>query len=135
MQKSNKKTATNNHDPNKIAKVAEIISLLEEAQKTKDWIFQQIKSKHLHLPVKRSMNSFQVLNLSPDDFLSDLLKTLKAKDIDDIGDINSFTKTYHWFFTDIVAGSNPNRHHHFLLLIRLCLRLHLKCHIVSEYTE
>jgi len=107
MQKSNKKTSTNNHDPNKIAKVAEIISLLEEAQKTKDWIFQQIKSKHLHLPVKRSMNSFQVLNLCPDEFLSDLLKTLKAKDIDDIGDINSLTKTYHWFFTDIVAGSNP----------------------------
>jgi len=107
MQKSNKKTDTNNHDPNKIAKVAEIISLLEEAQKTKDWIFQQIKSKHLHLPVKRSMNSFQVLNFCPEEFLSDLLKTLKAKDIDDIGDINSITKTYHWFFTDIVAGSNP----------------------------
>jgi len=30
-----------------IAKVAEIISLLEEAQKNKDWIFQQIKRKHL----------------------------------------------------------------------------------------
>ncbi len=53
------------------------------------------------------MNSFQVLNFCPQEFLDDCLKTLKAKDIDDIGDINSFTKTYHWFFTDIVAGSNP----------------------------
>jgi len=90
-----------------IAKVAEIISLLEEAQKNKEWIFQQIKRKHLHLRVKHSMNSFQVLSYCPDEFLDDCLKTLKAKDIDDIGDINSITKTYHWFFTDIVAGSDP----------------------------
>jgi len=108
MQTSNKKTSANhNHDPNNIVKVAEILALLEEAQKTKEWIFQQIKRKHLKLPVKHSMNSFQILNLCPGDFISELLDTLKAKDIDDIGDINSFTKTYHWFFTDIVAGSNP----------------------------
>ena len=104
---SSKKNTNIHQEHKKIAKVAEIISLLEEAQKTKEWIFQQIKRKRLKLPVKRSMNSFQVLNLCPDEFLSELLKTLKAKDIDDIGDINSFTKTYHWFFTDIVAGSNP----------------------------
>jgi len=107
MQASKKKTSNYNHSHDNIVKVAEILALLEEAQKTKDWIFQQIKRKHLKLPVKRSMNSFQVLNCCPPDFISDLLKTLKAKDIDDIGDINSFTKTYHWFFTDIVAGSNP----------------------------
>ncbi len=107
MQKSNKKESNNKKNYNQIEQVAEILALLEEAQKTKDYIFQEIKRKHLHLPVKRSMNSFQILNFCPDEFISDLLKTLKAKDIDDIGDINSFTKTYHWFFTDIVAGSNP----------------------------
>ncbi len=108
MQTSNKKTQNHTkHDPDRIAKVAEIISLLEEAQKRKEWIFQQIKRKHLKLPIKHSMNSFQVLTQCPDEFLSELLDILKAKDIDDIGDINSFTKTYHWFFTDIVAGSNP----------------------------
>ena len=106
MQSSKKNSKKSNHT-DKIEKVAEILALLEEAQKTKEWIFQQIKLKHLKLPVKRSMNSFQILNLCPDEFISDLLKTLKAKDIDDIGDINSITKTYHWFFTDIVAGSNP----------------------------
>ncbi len=104
---NNEKSSKNNSNPDRIAKVAEIISLLEEAQKTKEWIFQQIKHKHMKIPVKHSMNSFQVLNSCPDGFLSDCLKTLKAKDIEDIGDINSFTKTYHWFFTDIVAGSNP----------------------------
>ncbi len=102
-----KKSSSNNVNPDNIAKVAEIISLLEEAHQTKDWIFKQIKRNHLKLPVKHSMNSFQVLCCCPNDLLDDCLKTLKAKDIDDIGDINSFTKTYHWFFTDIVAGSNP----------------------------
>jgi len=108
LQTSKKKNSINGkQDPERIAKIAEILGLLEDAQKTKEWIFQQIKHKHLKLPVKRSMNSYQILKLCPDDFISDLLKTLKAKDIDDIGDINSLTKTYHWFFTDIVAGSNP----------------------------
>jgi len=53
------------------------------------------------------MNSFQILNSCPDDFLSYLIDSLKGRDIDDIGDINAFTKTFFWFFTDIVAGSNP----------------------------
>jgi len=104
---SGKKHSKNNVNQADIAKVAEIISLLEEAHQTKDWIFKQIKRNHLKLPVKHSMNSFQVLCCCPNELLDDCLKTLKAKDIDDIGDINSFTKTYHWFFTDIVAGSNP----------------------------
>ena len=104
MQKINNENDNIKPDPHK---VAEILGLMEEYQKTKEWIFQQIKQKRLKLPVKHSMNSFQILNFCSDDFISELLKTLKAKDIDDIGDINSFTKTYHWFFTDIVAGSNP----------------------------
>jgi len=107
MQTSKKKTPNHNHNPDQMVKVAEILGLLEDAQKTKEWIFQEIKRKKLKLPVKRSMNSFQILNLCPEEFVTHLLATLKAKDIDDIGDINSLTKTYHWFFTDIVAGSNP----------------------------
>lgn len=99
------KEGTDTH--NRIAQIAEILALLEEAHKNKDWIFQQIKTRKLKLPIKRSMNSFQILNACPDDFIEHALHTLKARDIEDIGDINSFTKTYHWFFTDIVAGSNP----------------------------
>jgi len=90
-----------------ISKMAEILALMEESQKTKNWLFQQIKQKKLKISAKRSMNSFQILNLCPEQFLSDLLNSLKSKDIDDIGDIKSITKTFHWFFTDIVAGSNP----------------------------
>ena len=91
----------------RITKEAEILSLMEESSKTKEWIKRQIKKKSLKIPVKLSMNSFQILNSCPDDFLSFLIDALKGKDIGDIGDINAFTKTFFWFFTDIVAGSNP----------------------------
>ncbi len=54
MQTSNKKNSTNHqHDPNVIVKVAEILSLLEEATKTKEWIFQQIKKKAFETPSKK----------------------------------------------------------------------------------
>jgi len=91
----------------RITKIAEILSLMEESQKNKEWLKRQIKKKSLKIQVKLSMNSFQILNSCPDSFINDLLDTLKGKDLDDLGDINSFTKTFFWFFTDIVAGSNP----------------------------
>ena len=94
-------------DYEKISKIAEILALMDETEKKKEWIFQQIKKNRLKIKVKQSMNSFQVLNLCPDEFISKILSVLKAKDFDDIGDIDTLTKTYHWFFTDIVAGSNP----------------------------
>lgn len=102
--KNNTKESAGNND---LSKIAEILGLMEETEKNKEWLFQQIKKNHLKLNVKRTTNSFEILKLCPGEFLSELLKTLKAKDFDDIGDINSLTKTYHWFFTDIVAGSNP----------------------------
>jgi len=90
-----------------ISQIAEILALMEETHKTKDWIIQQLKKKKLKGNVKHSMNSFQILSACPADFVSDLLHILKGGDIDDLGDISSLTKTYHWFFCDIVAGSNP----------------------------
>lgn len=101
---NNTKESAGNND---LSKIAEILGLMEETEKNKEWLFRQIKKNHLKLNVKRTTNSFEILKLCPGEFLSELLKTLKAKDFDDIGDINSLTKTYHWFFTDIVAGSNP----------------------------
>jgi hypothetical protein len=91
----------------RITKEAEILSLMEESHKNKEWIKRQIKKKSLKIPVKLSMNSFQILNSCPDSFIQFLLDSLKRRDLDDLGDINTFTKTFFWFFTDIVAGSNP----------------------------
>jgi len=91
----------------RITREAEILSLMEESHKTKEWIKSQIKKKSVKVPVKLSMGSFQILNSCPDDFLIYLLDSLKGRDLDELGDINTFTKTFFWFFTDIVAGSNP----------------------------
>ncbi|MCV0392943.1 MAG: hypothetical protein K5790_06580 [Nitrosopumilus sp.] len=105
MQKQD--TSSNSRKLQRITKEAEILSLMEESHKTKEWIKKQIKKKSLKIPIKLSMNSFQILKSCPDDFLDYLLDALKGHDIDDIGDINAFTRTFFWFFTDIVAGSNP----------------------------
>ncbi len=80
-----------------ISQIAEILALMEETHKTKDWIIQQLKKKKLKGNVKHSMNSFQILSACPADFVEDLLHTLKGRDIDDLGDISSLSKTYHWF--------------------------------------
>ncbi len=105
MQKQN--TSPDSRKLERVTKEAEILSLMEESHKTKEWIKKQIKKKSLKIPVKLSMNSYQILNSCPDKFLDYLIDSLKGRDIDDIGDINAFTKTFFWFFTDIVAGSNP----------------------------
>ena len=67
-----------------------------------------IKKEKVKIPIKLSMNSFQILSACPADFIEKLLRSLKGQDIDDLADISYLTKTYHWFFTDIVAASNPN---------------------------
>ena len=91
----------------KIENIAEIFALMEETHRTKEWIIKEIKKQKVNVSAKRTMNSFHILTSCPDDFVLHLLQILKGSDIDELGDINSFTKTYHWFFTDIVAGSNP----------------------------
>ena len=90
-----------------VSQIAEILGLMEEAHKNKEWIFSQIKKEKIKTDAKPSMNSFQILNQCPSEFVSHLLQVLKGGDLDDLGDILSLTKTYHWFFCDIVAGSNP----------------------------
>jgi len=104
MKKKAKKLSKNDL----ISQIAEILALMEEAHKNKEWIFRQIKKEKVKTTAKPSMNSFQILNQCPSEFVSHLLHILKGGDLDDLGDIASLTKTYHWFFTDIVSASNPN---------------------------
>jgi hypothetical protein len=102
-----KQKNTNSKENERISNIAEILSLMEEMHKNKEWILQQIKKNSLKIPIKQSMNSFQILSACPDNFLTQILGVLKGRDIDDFEQILSLTKTYHWFFCDIVAGSNP----------------------------
>src|SRR5574337_119865 len=104
MQKVAKKDNTQNR---KIAEIAEILGLLDETHRGKDWILDQIKKYRVKAPFKPTMNSYQILQSCPTSFVSHVLRILKEDDFENFEDINTFTKTYHWFFCDIVAGSNP----------------------------
>lgn len=91
----------------KITDIAEILGLLDETHRGKEWLLEAIKKRHLELPLKSASNAYEILKLCPDYFVRQLLSVLKGEDIEGFEDIRSLTKTYHWFFTDIVAGSNP----------------------------
>ena len=91
----------------KITEIAEILAILNDTNRGKDWLFQEVKKHRLKSLVKPTMNSFEMLQILPDDFISKLLKGLKGDDIEGFEDVQTLTKTFHWFFTDIVAGSNP----------------------------
>lgn len=98
----------NESETEKIANIAEILGIFEETHRRKDWLLEQIKKHRLKVSVKPTMNSFEILKLCPAVFISHLLRVLKGADIEGFEDVLTLTKTYHWFFTDIVAGSNPN---------------------------
>src|SRR3970040_2621934 len=89
----------------KLSQIAEILGLLNDTGRGKQWLVDQLK-KH-KISTKTSINSFEILKECPDDFVSQMLRSLKGEDIAGFEEIRSLTKTYHWFFTDIVAGSNP----------------------------
>lgn len=90
----------------KVEEIAEILGLLHETHKGKDWLLQQIKKSKIKITVKPT-NTYEILKASPSQFVSHLLKILKGDDLEDF-DVKTLTKTYHWFFCDIVAGSNPS---------------------------
>src|SRR3990170_7786277 len=89
----------------KLSQIAEILGLIDETNRGKQWLVDQLK-KH-KIVIKNTINNYEILKECPDDFLSQMLRSLKGEDIAGFEDIKTMTKTYHWFFTDIVAGSNP----------------------------
>lgn len=89
----------------KITQIAEILGIFEEINRGKDWLLERLKKRKIK--VNNTLNSFEILKECPDDFVSQLLSSLKGEDIAGFEDIKTLTRTYHWFFTDIVAGSNP----------------------------
>ena len=108
IQKNKNSTKNSDKEIEKIRNIAEIQGLLDETHRGKDWIFQEMKKQSLKTSAKLTMNSFEILSLCPPGFVSHLLRVLKGDDFEDFEDVKTLTKTYHWFFTDIVAGSDPS---------------------------
>ena len=96
-----------NNENKKISNIAEILGLLDETHRGKDWLVEEIKKSRLKTQIKPTMNGFQILKSCPADFVSRTLRVLKGDDFENFQDVKTLAKTYHWFFCDIVAGSNP----------------------------
>jgi class 3 adenylate cyclase len=90
----------------KLEKIAEILGLLEEKGKNKDWLLDEIKRYKVALKVSPTTNSFEILRSCPQSFIKTILVLLKNDEFE-IEEVNTLSKTMHWFFTDIVGSSNP----------------------------
>ena len=90
----------------KARQIGEILGLLEEAHRGKDWILQEIKNRGIKIHVTPMMGIYEILDCCSDDFIGTILDALKGNDIRIPDGVQM--NTYHWFFSDIVAGSNPS---------------------------
>ena len=81
---------------------------MEERDKNKEWLVEYLKKNQPEIPVKPNLTVGAILDSSPTEALSELVTILKngLGEVADpsIGPVRSF----HWFFTDIVASANPN---------------------------
>jgi len=89
----------------KAKQIGEILGLLEETNRDEDWILHEIKKRDLKIPVKSTMDSYEILNYCSHNLIGEILNSLKGNDIATPEVVQM--KTYHWFFSDVVAGSNP----------------------------
>jgi len=90
----------------KIRSIGIILGLLEETHRNKSWILKELKKHDMKTGIKSSMNCYEMLSCCSTDFINSLMHTLKGNDIAAPEKVE--TKIYHWFFSDIVAGSNPS---------------------------
>jgi len=88
-------------------KIAEILGIMAERRRDREWLLKEIKRHHLKISTKTTLNSYEILNYCSLDFITRLHRALKGDDITGFKDAQSLTKTYHWLFTDIVGGSDP----------------------------
>jgi hypothetical protein len=87
--------------------IIEIIDMIEKADKDKYWVLEQVEKSHLNLKANPTKSTVEILDLCPISFLSKLKELLQNLGKSD-QKLPKYTNTYHWFFTDIVAGANPD---------------------------
>lgn len=89
------------------ATVGDILSKLIGLKKDKYWLADQIRLLSPKAQVLPSMTEIEMLNECPDKLIFELKKVFEG-----LGstrqEISTFAETYHWFFTDLVASSDPN---------------------------
>jgi len=94
------------NDLERKAFIGEILGSLERIGMDKYWLLEQVKQRDPKIPIFSSLTSYEILCECPDSLLVDLKNLLKGVDAKSI-DVPLFSETYHWFFTDLVASSDP----------------------------
>jgi hypothetical protein len=94
----------------KLANIALILEIMEETHKQKDWLVDQIRQKRQKMTITPAMSTVGILKMCSLEVITNLLSSLQSKERFDIDiTIPPITKEYHWFFTDIVAASDPTK--------------------------
>lgn len=94
----------------KLAQIALIVEIMDETHKTKDWLADMIKQKREKITITPAMTNVGILKMCSMDVVSNILASLQSKERYDIDiTIPPITREYHWFFTDIVAASDPTK--------------------------
>jgi class 3 adenylate cyclase len=100
--------ARRNDLSSRLALIVEIIELMEERQKNKEWLIQHMKQKKEQTKSRSSPTIAGVLKGCSIGFLTELDNLLKSGDPTLLMGPPPLTRTYHWFFTDIVASTEPS---------------------------
>ena len=89
--------------------ILEILETMQETNKNKDWLVDRIRQKRQRISVTPEINTIGVLKLCSKELLENVLQHLKGSELDVGVSVPPITKSYHWFFTDIVAASDPKK--------------------------
>ena len=92
----------------KLEQIAQILGLMEERGKTKDWLLEELKKNKTSIKISPTENSFEILKSCSKIIVDSIFESLKQEDEFSVRDINALTKTLHWFFIDIVSSSDPD---------------------------
>lgn len=88
----------------KISMILEILGVMEERGISKDIILQEIKKRRIG-GIRPVMTSTEILKKCPSHFISYLFNLLKGPS--PRPSVLPPTRNYQWFYTDVVASSNP----------------------------
>ena len=98
----------NNLKESRYKAIVEILQLMEEQDKDKEWLIDYLKNNQPEMSVKPNLTAAAILDSCPTKALSELVTVLK-NGLGEVADTSiGPVRSFHWFFTDIVASANPN---------------------------
>lgn len=86
--------------------LGETLGLLEEKEKNKDWVLEELKRRRVKLSVAPTENTYEILKASPKKFVKQIYHLLKGDELA-VSEVQTLSKTYHWLFVDIISSANP----------------------------